>query len=168
MFSASTTSGFLQISSTQPTPNSDEKRELDVAFLTHGVHVNVELDSGDDVEELPTPVAGQGSKCEMAAFQHTCLSSCMTDAIMKFMDMSMKRRSNKDIDIRKETVEFASVGDRFSMDKVVAILNSIETVDDYTMFKVLNELYKLDSKAAIIMLRSDGRRVWMDLVSSLM
>jgi len=178
LFNASTTSGFLQISSTQPAPNSDEKRELDAAFLTHGVHVNVELDSGDDVEELPTPVAGQGSKCARKQPSHLeALAEkkrkegsieYMTDAIMKFMDMSMKRRSNKDIDSRKETVEFASVGDRFSMDKVIAILNSIENVDDYTTFKVLNELHKFDSKAVIIMLRSDGRRVWMDLVSSLM
>lgn len=49
----------------------------------------------------------------------------MTDAIMEFTNMSRKRRSNKDSDSRKETVEFALVGDRFSMDKVV---------DDYTMF----------------------------------
>ena len=58
----------------------------------------------------------------------------MTDAIMEFTNMSKKRRSNKDSDSRKETVESALVGDRFSMDKVVAILNNIEKVDDYTMF----------------------------------
>ena len=92
----------------------------------------------------------------------------MTDAIMEFMDMSMKRHSNKDSDSWKETIKFASVGDRFSMDKVVTIFNNIENVDDYTMFKVLNELHKLDNRAAIIMLRSDRRMDWMDLVSSLM
>ena len=54
------------------------------------------------------------------------------------------------------------------MDKVVAMLNSIENVDDYTIFKVLNELHKPDSKAAFIMLRPERRRGWMDLVSSLM
>ena len=54
------------------------------------------------------------------------------------------------------------------MDKVVTIFNNIENVDDYTMFKVLNELHKLDSRAAIIMLRPDRRMGLMDLVSSLM
>ena len=58
----------------------------------------------------------------------------MTDATMEFTNMSRKRRSNKDSDSRKETVESTLVGDRFSMDKVVTILNNIEKVDDYTMF----------------------------------
>ena len=44
------------------------------------------------------------------------------------------------------------------MDKAITILNSIENVDDYTIFKVLNELHKLDSKAAFIMLIPDRRR----------
>ena len=92
----------------------------------------------------------------------------MTDAIMEFIDMSMKRHSNKDSDSWKKTVKFVLVGDRFSMDKVVTIFNNIENVDDYTMFKVLNELHKLDSRAAIIMLRPDRRMGLMDLVSSLM
>ena len=92
----------------------------------------------------------------------------MTDAIMEFTNMSKKRRSNKDSDSRKETVESTLVGDRFSMDKVVTILNNIKKVDDYTMFQVLNELHKPDSRAAFIMLRLDRRRGWMDLVSSLM
>jgi len=92
----------------------------------------------------------------------------MTNAIMEFTDMSRKRRSDKDSDSQKEIVESVSVGDKFSMDKVVAILNSIENVDNYTMFKVLNELHKPDSKVAFIMLRLDKRRGWMDLVNSLM
>ena len=92
----------------------------------------------------------------------------MTDAIMEFTNMSKKRRSNKDSDSRKETVESTLVGDRFSMDKVVTILNNIEKVDDYTMFQVFNELHKPDSRAVFIMLRLDRRRGWMDLVSSLM
>ena len=58
----------------------------------------------------------------------------MIDAMMEFTNMSRKRCSNKDSDSRKETVEFALVGDRFSMDKVVAILNNIEKVDNYIMF----------------------------------
>nr|POE55921.1 hypothetical protein CFP56_76254 [Quercus suber] len=43
-------------------PNSDEEQELDAAFPMHGVHMNMEADSGDDVDELPTPVEGQGNK----------------------------------------------------------------------------------------------------------
>ena len=82
--------------------------------------------------------------------------------------MLRKRCSNKDRDSQKEIVEFALMGDRFSMDKVVAILNSIENVDDYAMFKVLNELHKLDGRASFIMLKPNRRRNWMDLVSSLM
>lgn len=53
------------------------------------------------------------------------------------------------------------------MDKAIAILNSIENVNDYTMFKVLNKLYKLDSRATFIMLRADRRRGWMYLVNNL-
>nr|POF00328.1 receptor-like protein kinase haiku2 [Quercus suber] len=44
-------------------PNSDEERELDVAFMLTGVHVNVEANSGDEVEELPTLVEGQSNRC---------------------------------------------------------------------------------------------------------
>ena len=55
LFNSNTATGFLQMSSTQPAPNSDEERELDAAFLSEGVHVNVSIDGLDDVEELPTP-----------------------------------------------------------------------------------------------------------------
>nr|POE60749.1 l10-interacting myb domain-containing protein [Quercus suber] len=54
LFNSNTATSFLQISSTQPAPNSDEERELDAAFLSEGVHVNVNIDGVDDVEELPT------------------------------------------------------------------------------------------------------------------
>ena len=48
--------------------------------------------------------------------------------------------------------------DPFSMDKAVEILNSIYNVDDLTLFKVLNELHKLESKAAFIMMKQERRR----------
>ena len=150
---------------------------MDAAFLTHGVHVNVEPYSPDDVKEIEAPVAGQCSKCVGKQPSHFETFAgkkrkgqpieYIIDAIMEFTDMSRKRRSDKDNNSRKTTVESALVGDRFSMDKAIAILNSIENVDDYTMFKVLNELQKPDSGAAFIMLRSDRRRGWMDLVSNL-
>ena len=54
LFNSNTAIGFLQISSAQSAPNSDKERELDAAFLSSGVHVNVNTDNVDDVEELPT------------------------------------------------------------------------------------------------------------------
>ena len=62
LFNSNTIMGFLQISSTQPTPNNDEERELDAAFLSSRVHVNVDFDSVDDVEELPTPGEAQNRR----------------------------------------------------------------------------------------------------------
>lgn len=59
-------------------------------------------------------------------------------------------------------------GDRFSMDRAVEILNSIENVDNFTIFRVLKELHNSDNRAAFILLGSNRRRAWMDLVSSLM
>ena len=109
---------------------------MDATFLMHGVHVNVELDSLDDVEEIEAPIAGQCSKRVGKQPSHSETSvgkkrkgqpiEYITDAIIEFMDMSKKRCS----DSRKTTVESAPVGDRFSMDKAIAILNSIENVDD--------------------------------------
>ena len=55
LFNSNTVTRFLQISSAQPAPNSDEERELDAAFLSEGVHVNVNFDGDSvDVEELAT------------------------------------------------------------------------------------------------------------------
>lgn len=59
-------------------------------------------------------------------------------------------------------------GDRLSMDRAVEILNSIENVDNFTIFRVLKELHNSDNRAAFILLGSNRRRGWMDLVSSLM
>ena len=59
LFNSNTATGFLQISSAQPAPNSDEERELDAVFLFEGVYVNVNTDGVDDVEELATPSEAQ-------------------------------------------------------------------------------------------------------------
>ncbi|KAL0005304.1 hypothetical protein SO802_012865 [Lithocarpus litseifolius] len=58
LFNANTVTGLLQISSTQPTLNNSKERELDAAFLSSRVHVNVDADNVDDVKELPTPGEG--------------------------------------------------------------------------------------------------------------
>ncbi|KAK9986817.1 hypothetical protein SO802_031768 [Lithocarpus litseifolius] len=89
-----------------------------------------------------------------------------TNTIMEFMEMSRKRCSDKESESQK-TIESTSMHDPFSMAKAVAILNTILDVDDYTLFKVLNELHKLESRVAFITLNSERRRGWMDLVSSL-
>nr|POF14749.1 hypothetical protein CFP56_47357 [Quercus suber] len=148
-------------------PNSDEEQELDAAFPMHGVHMNMEADSGDDVDELPTPVEGQGNKRARKLPSHIASLarkkrkgeslSEMTNAINNFKELSRQRLS-KDSDSRPESVNSVLGGDRFSMDRVVKILNSIENVDDLTMFKVLKEFHNPDSKAAFISLRLDRRR----------
>lgn len=72
LFNANSTTGFLQISFAQLAPNSDKERELYAAFLSTGVHVNVKVDSGNDIKELPTPVQAKpvhlgGKKKKMEA-----------------------------------------------------------------------------------------------------
>ena len=62
LFNSNIATSFLQISSAQPAPNSDKERELDAAFLSSRVHVNVNIDSVDDVEELPTPNEAQSRR----------------------------------------------------------------------------------------------------------
>nr|POE73603.1 hypothetical protein CFP56_26964 [Quercus suber] len=177
LFNVGTTTGFLQISSSQPAPNSDEKRELNAAFLTYGVHVTMEADNGDDMEEPPTPVEGQGNRRVGKLPSQTASLARkkrkggslgeMTDAINNFTEMSRQRLS-KDSGSRPQFVDTALRGDRFSMDRAIEILNSIENVDDFTIFKILKELYNPDSKAAFISPRPDRRRSWADLVGSLM
>ena len=167
MFNADTTTGFLQVSSSQPAPNSDEIRELDVAFLTHQVHVTVDADNGDDMEELPTPVEGQGNRHAGKLPSQTASStrkkrkgeslSEMIDVINNFMEMS-RQRLNRDSESRPQSVDSALGGDRFFMDRAVEILNSIENIDDFTVFKILNELHNPDNRAAFISPRPDGRR----------
>ena len=129
--------------------------------------MNVEVASGDDVDELPTSVEGQGSKHARKLPSHTASSarkkrkggslSEMTDAINNFMELSRQRLS-KDSDSRPQFVDSTPGGDRFSMDRAVKILNSIENVDNFTMFKVLKELHNPDNRAAFISLRPDRRR----------
>ena len=77
-----------------------------------------------------------------------------TNAIMEFTEMSRKRRSNKESESKK-IVESEPLHDPFSMGKAVEILNIIDNVDNYTLFKVLNEPHKPESKAAFIMMNPE-------------
>ena len=101
LFNSNTAIGFLQISSTQPPHNSDEERELHAAFPSSGVHVNVNTDSVDDVEELLTPSEAQSQRQaekRQAEPSHSrgkrkkghSLES-MTKAIWRFTDMRNRR-----------------------------------------------------------------------------
>ena len=104
LFNSNTATGFLQISSAQLAPNSDEERELDAPFLSEGVHVNVNTDGVDDVEELATSSEAQSRR--QAEKRPVELSSSsgkrkkghflesMTEAIWGFTDMR-NRRGNK-------------------------------------------------------------------------
>ena len=58
--------------------------------------------------------------------------------------------------------------DPFSMDKAMAILNTIDNVNDLTLFKVLDKLHKPESRATFIMMKLERRWGWMDLVTSLL
>ena len=107
-FNSNTATGFLQISSAQLDPNSDEERELDAAFLSSRVHVNVNTDSVDDVEELPTPNEAQSRRQAEKWPAKPSHSSgkrkkwhsleSMTDAIWGFTDMrNQKGKRSTDI-----------------------------------------------------------------------
>nr|POE73602.1 hypothetical protein CFP56_26963 [Quercus suber] len=155
LFNTGTTTGFLQISSSQPAPNSDEKQELDAGFLTYGVHVTVEADNGDNMEEPSTPVEGQGNRRVGKLPSQTA-------------SLARKKRKGGSLGEITDAINNFTEMSRFSMDRAVEILNSIENVDDFTVFKILKELYNPDSRAAFISSRPDRRRGWADLVGSLM
>ena len=108
LFNSNTAMGFLQISSVQPAPNSDEERELDAAFLSEGVHVNVNFDGDSvDVEELAIPSEAQSRREGEKRPAEPSSSSgkrkkghsleSMTKAIWGFTDMR-NRRGKKSTD----------------------------------------------------------------------
>ncbi|KAK7814297.1 hypothetical protein CFP56_003350 [Quercus suber] len=139
-----------EIKGNMPTPNSDEKQELDAGFLTYGVHVTVEADNGDNMEEPSTPVEGQGNRRVGKLPSQTA---------------SLARKKRKGGSLGEIT---DAINNFTEMSRAVEILNSIENVDDFTVFKILKELYNPDSRAAFISSRPDRRRGWADLVGSLM
>ena len=91
----------------------------------------------------------------------------VTDVIMEFTKMSRIRHNDKESGSWK-TVESVSMRDPFSMDKAMTILNTIDNVNDLTLFKVLNKLHRPESRATFIMMKLERRRGWMDLVTSLL
>uniref|UniRef100_A0A7N2MH40 At2g29880-like C-terminal domain-containing protein n=1 Tax=Quercus lobata TaxID=97700 RepID=A0A7N2MH40_QUELO len=86
----------------------------------------------------------------------------MTDAIKNLTEVS-RQRHNRKSERRRQSVESIG-GSMFSMAKAVDILNSIEDIDDFTFFKVIEELHNPESRSAFILMTPDRRRGWMDWV----
>ncbi|XP_030939854.1 uncharacterized protein At2g29880-like [Quercus lobata] len=169
LFNSNTATGFLQMSSAQPAPNSDEERELDAAFLSEGVHVNVSTDGFDDVEELPTPSEAQSRRQAEKRPAEASHSSgkrkkghsleSMTEAIWGFTDMR-NRRGKKSIDTGDSAVGAASE----SVTAAVTLLNQHTDVDHVTYCKVVQELHHAKSRAAFFAMTVDRRRAWIDFI----
>ena len=142
LFNSNTTTGFLQISFAQPAPNSDEERELDAAFLSEGVHVNVNTDGVDDVEELATPNEAQSRRQSKKRPAEPSSSSdkrkkghsleSMTEAIWGFTDMR-NRRGKKSTDTGNSGVG----ADSESITAAITLLNQHTDVDHVTYCKVV-------------------------------
>ena len=171
LFNSNTAIGFLQISSTQPPHNSDEERELDAAFLSSGVHVNVNTDSVDDVEELPTPSEAQSrrqAKKWLAEPSHSSEKrkkghslESMTEAIWEFTNMRSERGKRS-----TDTGEFGVGGDTESVTQAITLLNQYTDVDHVTYCKVVQELHNFKSRAAFFAMTFDRRRAWIEFIGA--
>ena len=128
LFNSNIATSFLQISFAQPAPNNDAEKELDAAFLSSGVHVNVNTDSVDDVEKLPTLNEAQSwRQAEKWPAEPSHSSGkrkkghsleSMTEPIWGFTDMR-NQRGKRSIDTRDSGVG----GDTESVAEVVTLLN---------------------------------------------
>ncbi|KAL0015654.1 hypothetical protein SO802_002723 [Lithocarpus litseifolius] len=169
LFNTNTATGFLQMSSAQPAPNSDEERELDAAFLSSGLHGNVNTDSLDDVEELPTPSEAQSRRQAEKRPAEASHSSgkrkkghsleTMTEAILGFTEMR-NRRGKRSTDIGDSGVR----GDTESVTQAVTLLNQYTDVAHVTYCKVVQELHNPRSRAAFFAMTVDRRRAWIEFV----
>ena len=170
LFNSNTATRFLQISSAQPAPNSDEERELDAAFLSEGVHVNVTFDGDSvDVEKLATPSEAQSRRqgekrpAELSSSSgkrkkgHSLES--MTEAIWGFTDMR-NRRGKKSTDTRNSGVGV----DSDSITAVITLLNQHTDVDHVTYCKVVQEFHNSKSRATFFAMTVDRRRAWIEFV----
>ena len=169
LFNSNTAMGFLQISSAQPAPNSDEERELDAAFLSEGVHVNVNIDGVDDVEELAIPSEAQ-SRRQAEKWPAKLSSSSgkrkkghslesMTEAIWGFTDMR-NRRGKKSTDTGNSGVG----ADSESITAAITLLNQRTDVDHVTYCKVVQELHNFKSRAAFFAMTVDRRKAWIEFI----
>ena len=118
------------------------ERKLDTAFLSSKVHVNVNIDSVDHVEELPTPSETQSRRqAEKWPVEPSHSSGkrkkghsfeTMTEAIWGFTDMR-NRRGKRSIDTGESSVG----GDSQSVTQAITLLNQHTDVDHVTYCKVM-------------------------------
>ncbi|XP_023901764.1 uncharacterized protein At2g29880 [Quercus suber] len=169
LFNSNTTTGFLQISSAQPAPNSDEERELDATFLSEEVHVNVNTDGVDDVEELPTLSEAQSrrqAKKRLAEPSHLSEKrkkrhslESMTEAIWGFINMRNRRGK------RSTNIEESSVGGNNELvTQAITLLNQHIDVDHVTYCKVVQEFHISKSRATFFAMMVDKRRAWIEFI----
>ena len=86
----------------------------------------MEANSGDDVEELPTPVEGQNSRCaeeRPAQPIHLGGKKKKGGSLSEMTEVS-RARLNRSNDNRPQSGESFVGGDRFSIVRAVAMLNS--------------------------------------------
>ena len=169
LFNSNTATGFLQMSSAQPAPNSDEERELDAAFLSEGVHFNVNTDGVDDLEELPTSSEAQSRRQAEKRPTEPSHSSgkrkkghsleSMTEAILGFTEMR-HRRGKKSTDTGESGV--GAVND--SITQAITLLNQHTDVDHVTYCKAVQELHNSKSRAAFFAMTVDRRRAWIEFI----
>ncbi|KAL0012691.1 hypothetical protein SO802_007799 [Lithocarpus litseifolius] len=169
LFNSNTTTSFLQISSAQLAPNSDEERELDAAFLSSGIHVTLDADSVDDVEELPTVGEGQSQRQAEKRPAEPSNSSekrkkgnsleIMTEAIWGFIEIR-NRRGKKSTD----TGESGVGGDTKSITQAITLLNQHTDVDHVTYCKVVQELHNPKSRFVFFAMTVDRRRGWIEFI----
>ena len=170
LFNSNTVTRFLQISSAQPAPNSDEERELNAAFLSEGVHVNANFEGDSvDVEELATPSEAQSRRQGEKRLAEPSSSSgkrkkghsleSMTEAIWGFTDMRNCRG--------KKSTDTGNSGVGANSDSITATItlhNQHTDVDHVTYCKVVQELHNSKSRAAFFTMTVDRRRAWIEFV----
>ena len=142
---------------------------MDATFLSSGVHVNVDVDSVNDVEELPTPGEGQSRTRPKKWPTELSQSSgkrkkggsieTMAEEIWGFIEMRNRRGKNS-IDIGESFVG----GEQESIMQVVSLLNEHIDVDHFTYCKVVTELHNPKSRTAFFAIMVDRIRAWIEFV----
>ena len=133
------------------------------------MHVNVNTDSVDDVEELPTPNEAQSwrqaekwpTKPSHSSGKRKKGHSLegLTEAIWGFTDMR-NRMGKRSTDTRESGVR----GDTELVTQVTTLLNQYTDVDLVTSYKVVQELHNFKSRAAFFAMTSNRRTAWIEFI----
>ena len=145
------------------------ERKLDTAFLSSKVHVNVNIDSVDHVEELPTPSETQSRRqAEKWPVEPSHSSGkrkkghsleSMTKAIWGFIDMR-NWKGKRSTDTGDSGVE----GDTESVTQAITLLNQYTNVDHVTYCKVMQELHNFKSRAIFFAMTVDRKKAWIEFI----